>query len=135
MTATLRIGLVEDNDDDAANFSRAFSEIGTVRHWPTAEALVAAVEDDADLLGTLDLLLLDLHLPGADGVSMLEQLRAAPAGADLKVVMLTGSFAEHDILRSLEATVDEYEVKPDDLAGLRALVRRCAALAGHAAPQ
>lgn len=128
MTPTLNIGLVEDNDDDAANFSRAFAEIGSVQRWASGEALLADLAEDDRQVERLDLLLLDVNLPGADGVSLLGQIRAAKAGRDVKVVMLTGSFAEHDILRSLEASADEYEVKPSDLADLRALVTRCAAL-------
>lgn len=128
MSANLSIGLVDDNDDDAANFARAFEALGTVSRWSSGEHLLEELGRDPGLFKGFGLLLLDLNLPGADGVSLLQQVRTSDGG-DLPVVMLTGSAAEHDILRALEATADEYEVKPNDLAGLRALVARCAALA------
>lgn len=131
MTATITLGLVEDNDDDAANFARAFAEVATVRRWPSGEALLQELELQPSLVAELDLLVLDLNLPGADGVATVAQLREQSA-ARPPIVILTGSHAEHDILRALAVEVDEYEVKPHDLAGLRALVGRCTAIAGDA---
>lgn len=126
----LSIGLVEDNDEDFYALKRAFGTVGgAVVRWPRGEALFKAILDDADLLGDLDLLVLDLGLPGSiDGVHIAHTIRGAPGGADLPIIVLSGSAAEPDIERALRAGVTEYEVKPGSYHDLKALVGRTVAL-------
>lgn len=120
-----RIGLVEDNPSDVEAFRRAFAPLGAIDHWPTGEGLQASLEQRPGLLGELDLLLVDLGLPGMDGVAVVRAVQEARGAGALPIVVLTGSSDEHDILRALHAEVTEYEVKPDDVDGLRELVGRC----------
>jgi two-component system, OmpR family, response regulator QseB len=72
------------------------------------------------------LLLLDLGLPGGDGLELLEALRAR--GEGLPVLILTARDAVSDRVAGLDAGADDYLVKPFDLdelaARIRALLRR-----------
>ena len=73
-----------------------------------------------------DVLLLDVMLPGLDGVTACERLRAARR--EIPVVMLTALGAEDDKVRGLEAGADDFVTKPfgarELLARLDAVVRR-----------
>jgi len=75
-----------------------------------------------------DLLLLDLMLPGMDGIEVCRLLKANPATAGIPVVMLTARDSEADIVRGLELGADDYLTKPFSLkvlaARLRAVLRR-----------
>ncbi len=128
MAARPLIGLVEDNDVDFHAYRRTFGAVAELRRWESGEALIASLLNETGLLEQLDLLLVDLNLPGIDGVHVAHTVRIAPGGAELPIVVLTGSQAEPDILRALQAQVTEYEVKPDNAADLRALVQRTLAV-------
>src|ERR1700757_1204300 len=73
-----------------------------------------------------ELLLLDLGLPGKDGLQLLKTLRAR--GASLPVLIITARDAVSDRVQGLDAGADDYLVKPFDLdelaARIRALLRR-----------
>jgi two-component system response regulator QseB len=71
--------------------------------------------------GTYDLLLLDLGLPGKDGVRVLRELRER--GSALPVVVLTARDAVTDRVAGLDAGADDYLVKPFELQELAARVR------------
>ncbi|MFI6151373.1 response regulator transcription factor [Kitasatospora sp. NPDC051170] len=59
-----------------------------------------------------DLLVLDLMLPGLDGLEILRRLRASEDGAGLPVVMLTAKGDEADRILGLELGADDYVTKP-----------------------
>ncbi len=75
-----------------------------------------------------DLILLDLMLPGLDGLDVCRQLRQTPDTADCPVIMLTAKGEEHDIVKGLELGADDYIPKPFSaqvlLARIRAVLRR-----------
>ena len=75
-----------------------------------------------------DLVLLDLMLPGLDGLSVARRLRENPDLADTRLIMVTAKTEEHDIVRGLEAGADDYIPKPFSreilLARVRAVLRR-----------
>jgi two-component system response regulator QseB len=82
---------------------------------------------DAAVAGDVyDLLLLDLGLPGREGLAVLKALRGR--GSTLPVVILTARDAVDDRVAGLDAGADDYVVKPFDLkeleARLRAVLRR-----------
>src|SRR5271154_4876337 len=78
--------------------------------------------------GSFDAVVLDVMMPGSDGMEVCEQLRAA--GDQLPVLMLTARDAVRDRVAGLEAGADDYLVKPfaneELVARLRALLRRAA---------
>ena len=59
-----------------------------------------------------ELIILDVMLPGKDGVTLLRELRAAPATRDIPVIMATARGAEYDKIQSLDLGADDYLVKP-----------------------
>ena len=75
---------------------------------------------------TIDLVLLDLRLPGEDGMDIARRLREESPG--LTIVMLTGRKDEADRVMGLELAADDYLTKPfsprELLARIRALLRR-----------
>src|SRR6267154_1878872 len=74
---------------------------------------------------TIDLLILDLKLPGEDGMQIARNLRAE---SDVPIIMLTGRKDEADRVMGLELGADDYLTKPfsprELLARIRALLRR-----------
>jgi DNA-binding response OmpR family regulator len=60
----------------------------------------------------IDLVLLDVVLPDADGMQILRQLRGHPRFARLPVIMMTGKSAAEDVLQGLAAGADGYVTKP-----------------------
>lgn len=80
-----------------------------------------------------DLVLLDLMLPGLDGLSVCRRIRETPALAETRIIMLTARSEEQDIVRGLEIGADDYVTKPFSrevlLARIRAVLRRQDALA------
>lgn len=70
-----------------------------------------------------DLLLLDIMLPGEDGISILKKLRADPRTADVPVIMLTAKNTEYDRVEGLDAGADDYLSKPFGMMELGARVR------------
>jgi len=118
---------------------------------------ILAVDDDPDVLGTLaraltrdgfevaratsglealklladrrpDLIILDIIMPGLDGLSLCRKIRSDSQYNDLAILFLTARGHTDDVVAGLDAGGDDYVVKPFELAELtarvRALVRR-----------
>ena len=75
-----------------------------------------------------ELILLDIMLPGEDGVSILRRLRAAVETENLPVIMATAKGAEYDKVRGLDSGADDYLVKPfgmlEMVSRVKAVLRR-----------
>jgi two-component system alkaline phosphatase synthesis response regulator PhoP len=88
--------------------------------------------------GRYDLLILDLQLPGADGLTICAEVRGARATRDIPVVMLTARGDEADRVVGLEMGADDYVTKPfspkELVARVRALFRRLDRSDADAAP-
>ena len=67
---------------------------------------------------TVDVIILDLQLPDADGVELLKELRATPAGASAAILMLSSRADVEDRILGLHTGADEYVGKPYDLGYL-----------------
>lgn len=78
---------------------------------------------------TPELVLLDVMLPGEDGVSLLKKMKVAPALRDIPVIMATAKGAEYDRVQGLDSGADDYLTKPFSVIELvsrvRAVLRRC----------
>ena len=74
-----------------------------------------------------DLVLLDLMLPGLDGISVCRRLRSDATTRAIPIIMLTAKVAAEDIVRGLDAGADDYVTKPFQkdvlLARIRAALR------------
>ena len=117
-----RLLVVEDEAKLAANLKRGLGEARfAVDVAPSAEAARASLSRNG-----YDLMLLDLRLPGQDGLEFLTELRAA--GAVLPVLILTARDSTDDLVRGLDGGGDDYLTKPfafsELLARVRALLRR-----------
>lgn len=71
---------------------------------------------------TPDLVILDIIMPGMDGITICQQLRRDPRFTALPVLFLTAKGSTDDIVDGLDAGADDYVVKPFELAELRARV-------------
>lgn len=80
---------------------------------------------------TPDLVLLDIMLPGADGIEILKEIRKSPSTAALPVIMATAKGSEYDKIKSLDLGADDYLVKPfgmmEMVSRIKAVLRRCTA--------
>ncbi|CAM3807659.1 response regulator transcription factor [Smaragdicoccus niigatensis] len=109
--------LAEDDEAIAAPLARALGREG---YTVTVERDGPAALDLA-LTGDHDLLILDLGLPGMDGLEVCRQVRAQ--NTNLAVLMLTARTDEVDFVVGLDAGADDYVGKPFRLAELMARVR------------
>ncbi len=60
----------------------------------------------------LDLIILDIMLPGKDGLELCKIIRDHPRGKNVPIIMLTAKSEEDDIIEGLEAGADDYITKP-----------------------
>lgn len=76
------------------------------------------------------LILLDIMLPGEDGITILKKLRAGAATANIPVIMATAKGSEFDKVIGLDTGADDYLVKPfgmmEMVARIKAVMRRTA---------
>ena len=93
------------------------------RGFADGDALSSALRE-----GKPDLILLDIMLPGEDGVSILRALRRRPDTEKLPVILLTAKGSEYDKVIGLDSGADDYIAKPfgmmELLARVRAVLRR-----------
>ena len=84
-----------------------------------------------------DVIILDLNLPGFDGIEVCRVLRSRPASATIPIIMLTARASESDRIRGLDLGADDYMSKPfsprELAARVRAALRRQADARGAAA--
>ncbi len=118
----MRLLLVEDDSMIGEAIRAGLRRDGFAVDW------VRDTTTAGQALGTepFELLLLDLGLPGGDGLQLLKALRGR--GAALPVLIITARDAVADRVAGLDAGADDYLVKPFDLdelaARIRALLRR-----------
>ena len=78
---------------------------------------------------TPDLAVLDVMLPGMDGLEILRRIRADAAAAALPVIMATARGAEYDKIQGLDGGADYYLTKPfgvmEFVSCVKAVLRRC----------
>lgn len=107
-------------DDDSILIEVLKRSLSSQRH-------VVEVAEDGQMgweyvqTGEYELVLLDVNLPGLDGVSLCEKMRSA--GYKTPILLMTAKNASQDRILGLDAGADDYLIKPLDLGELNARVR------------
>ncbi len=124
--------VIEDDDDIREMVGYNILKAG----YQVASAISA--EEGLELIASRppDLILLDLMLPGIDGIALCKQLKEDPPTEGIPIVMLTAKGEEPDIVQGLDAGADDYVTKPFSprvlLARVRAVLRRAETERAHA---
>lgn len=119
----MNILIVEDEKNLALEIAEFLGKEGyTIENaWKHASA------EEKIFVNTYDFILLDLSLPGGDGLGLLNQLKAIPGRED-GVIILTARGDVDDRIKGLEAGADDYLAKPfslsELLARMHAIIRR-----------
>lgn len=112
---------VEDDDAIQGLMLYALNAAGfEAKGFPDGAGLFAALQTELP-----DLILLDIMLPGEDGISILRKLRGQTATAGLPVIMATAKGTEYDKVTGLDLGADDYLAKP---FGMMELVSRVKAV-------
>jgi len=120
----IRILVVDDEKDIVELISYNLEKEGfaAVKAYNGEEALKIVQKDRPDLM------ILDLMLPGMQGMEVTKRLRSNPETARLPIVMLTAKNGEVDTILGLEMGADDYVTKPfrvrELMARVRAILRR-----------
>ncbi|MBR1577478.1 MAG: response regulator transcription factor [Bacteroidales bacterium] len=116
--------LVVDDEPDLCDILRFnLEDAGYIVHTAhsASEALAFGVTH-------ADLILLDVMMPGMDGFTLAQRLKAAPATAPIPIIFLTARDTEEDTVSGLELGADDYIAKPfsirEVLARVAAVLRR-----------
>ncbi len=118
--------IIEDDADIAESLEYNFKREGfqTVIAESGEKGLRLALDEKS----TPSLIILDLMLPGMNGMELCRKLRREPLTEKTPVIMLTAKAAESDKIAGLEMGADDYVVKPfsfkELMARIRAVLRR-----------
>ncbi|MCP8352659.1 response regulator transcription factor [Candidatus Synchoanobacter obligatus] len=120
----MRILLAEDDQDLGYTIKKGLKTYHYTVDWLTTgtEALYALKESDE----IFDMAILDLGLPGTDGLDIIKKVRQAKISTP--ILVLTARDSNEDIIKGLDAGADDYLVKPFDFdvlnSRIAALLRR-----------
>ena len=114
------IVLIEDNEKNR----KLARDVLTHQGYRVVEA--ESAEDGLALVARERpaLILMDIHLPGIDGIEALRRLRADAGTRDIPVLAVTASAMTHDRQKILDAGFDGYQSKPISVKEFVAAVRR-----------
>ncbi|MDR0963366.1 MAG: response regulator transcription factor [Clostridium sp.] len=119
-----RIDIVEDDDNIRELVAYALSQAGfDVEGYTENTTFESALREH-----TPDLILLDIMLPGKDGIEILRNIRQSAKTAKIPVIMMTAKGAEYDRIKGLDLGADDYMTKPfsvmELVARVKAVLRR-----------
>jgi DNA-binding response OmpR family regulator len=114
-----RILIVDDESQNVEVLRRLMTRLGydVLTASDGESALESVVRDRPDLV------LLDVNMPGIDGVEVCRRLKADPATRLIPVVLITTLTASEDRVRGIDAGADDFLAKPPVIAELEARVR------------
>ena len=127
----LKIFIVEDDEDIREIVIYALASAGfEASGFETGDEFFLAIEETLPAL-----VLLDIMLPGDDGLSILKRLRGAPGTSKTPVIMLTAKNSEYDKVKGLDMGADDYVSKPfgvmELISRVNAVLRRSGADEGE----
>ncbi len=113
--------IVEDDNDIREMETYALRSAGlSVDAFTNSESFFATLSQRLP-----DLVLLDIMLPGEDGLSILKKLREGHTTQTIPIMMISAKTSEKDRVKGLDSGADDYLIKP---FGIMELVSRCKAL-------
>ena len=113
--------IVEDDNDIREMETYALKSAGlSVDAFTNSESFFATLSQRLP-----DLVLLDIMLPGEDGLSILKKLREGHTTQTIPIMMVSAKTSEKDRVKGLDSGADDYLIKP---FGIMELVSRCKAL-------
>jgi DNA-binding response OmpR family regulator len=121
----VRVLVADDEDDIRGLVCLAVRKAGAAEITAVADGTAALAAARSQLP---DLAVLDVSMPGATGLEVCSALRADPATAGIRILLLSAGASLDDVARGLAAGADAYLAKPFSVAGLvhqlRALTER-----------
>ncbi len=122
----IRVLVVDDNPGDILLVQEAFEELHVEVEVLTAdggEEAVAVLAGAVAEAALPDLVVLDLNMPGMDGMAVLDHIRGADALRHLPVVILTSTSAQDEIMRAYRHQASSFVTKPHDPGDLLEAMR------------
>jgi sigma-B regulation protein RsbU (phosphoserine phosphatase) len=114
-----RLLVVDDNENNRDILSRRLARRGhTVDVAENGEKALDILERES-----FDLILLDIMMPGIDGIEVLKRVRKKYSAGDLPVIMATAKDESEDVVKALEIGANDYVTKPLDFPVVLARVR------------
>jgi CheY-like chemotaxis protein len=118
--------LVEDNEDDIILLKRAFAKcrvLNPLKVVKNGSEAMAYLEGsgryrDRQEFPLPRLVLLDIKMPGIDGLEVLKWIRQHPSHRSLRVIMLTSSDAIRDVNAAYQLGANSFLIKPNDFDDL-----------------
>ena len=125
----LEILLIDDNDDDILVLEKAFAKTAPLHRLKSLrdpEAALAYLRQQGryQQVRRPDVVLLDINMPQRDGFKILEDLTADPTLRDLRVVILTTSQEEADVVRAYALGACAFISKPIGVRATEELITR-----------
>ncbi|HEY4058276.1 MAG TPA: response regulator [Kofleriaceae bacterium] len=115
-----RILIVDDNPTNLKLLAYLMQQNGyVVATALDADAALASIERDRPTL-----ILMDLQLPGVDGLALTRQLKQAPATRDVIIIAVTAFAMKGDLEKAVAAGCDDYVTKPIDTRTVPAIIAR-----------
>jgi CheY-like chemotaxis protein len=113
--------VVEDDGDLAQLIFDIFMTAGYELRWASNRA---EINREMKRAIEIDLVLMDIMLPDANGLQVLERIRQHPTLQSMPVILMTGKSATEDVLAGLSAGADGYVSKPFQISGLMKAVKQ-----------
>jgi len=113
--------VVEDDGDLAQLIFDIFMTAGYELRWASNRA---EINREMKRAKEFDLVLMDIMLPDANGLQVLERIRQHPTLKALPVILMTGKSSSEDVLAGLSAGADGYVSKPFQISGLMKAVKQ-----------
>jgi two-component system, cell cycle response regulator DivK len=115
-----KILYIEDNRDNRSLVRRVLESEGyDVTEAANAEDALSSLK-----LGSPDLILMDINMPGIDGYTLTAQIKSVPDYTAIPIIAMTANVMRGDRERSLEAGCDGYIQKPIDIDLLAQQIER-----------
>ncbi len=110
-----RILVVDDNDSVRQMLATMLEELGY-----EIETASDGFEALSKLVFDIDLILLDILMPGMDGFEVVQSVRKQTEYKDIPIIMVTGLSSREDRIRAVEVGANDFISKPVDMTELKA---------------